>query len=240
MYSLINYKELMSSLKKRGYNIRPFSGFNGNTIKPTLLLRFDIDYCPKMAIEIAEINAEIGLSGTFFLQMDSPLYNIFNWKTQEVLKKLLALKQEIGWHVTFERRKTTNASLINGWRIFKKAVPEAVPLIAWHNPQKDLLDKANSMVQLTCKLRSVYAQPFMSDKIKYLSDSNRRNGFADLMNKLHIETFPQVQLLLHPLNWVIGGDEMKTILKSAWKSVLTDIDKEFSTNPNWHGFTHED
>jgi hypothetical protein len=233
MFSIKNYKKLLSSIKKQGYHVRPIFGFDGKAKKPTILLRFDVDYYPQMAVKIAEINIKLNVSGTFFFQMDSPLYNLWAPKTQKILKRISELKQEIGWHTSFIPKKTTRRSLITGGKAFKQAMPRAIPLISWHNPQKNLLNKANAVVKSTNLLKSVYTTPFISKKIKYLSDSNRRNGFKDLMNILQVDKNPRVQLLLHPLNWVIGGDDMKTILKSVWNALLKDMNKEFSVNPNW-------
>lgn len=220
--------------------MRSLARFKGEAESPIILLRFDIDYSPQMALEIAKINASLNISGTFFILMDSLLYNLFHKNTQELLKNLHLLKQEIGWHVSFIKGKTTKNSLIDGWEIFKKAVPHAVPLIAWHNPVKGLLEEANSMVESTGLLKSVNAPPYISRNIKYLSDSNHRNGFKDLMKILHVNKNPQVQLLLHPFNWVIGGDDMSTVLTATWKVLLRTLNKEFSINPNWQCPIYED
>lgn len=236
MFSLKNYKILLEKATKRGYEVMPLSACKALGAKRSrLFLRHDVDYSLDMALKIGKINAGLGICGTFFVLSASPLYNLLSMRSQAVMASLIKLKQEIGWHVEFTLGTTTKESLLRDWGVFKSIAPLAIPLVAWHNPANECLEEANRIAAETGVLRSVYAPPFISKDVVYLSDSNRRNSFGDLTAKLDLAKLPCVHLLLHPLNWVVGGDNMHEILTGAWEKKLIELDKEFSVNPNWRG-----
>ena len=41
---------------------------------------------------------------------------------------------------------------------------------------------------------------------------------------------PKLQFLFHPLNWVMGGANMKDILVKTWRSVVREQEVEFLNN----------
>jgi hypothetical protein len=63
----------------------------------------------------------------------------------------------------------------------------------------------------------------------YCSDSNLRNSCQDFHRILHAG-HPAMQLLFHPINWVVGGESMLEVFSCAWPYVLREREQEFLTN----------
>jgi hypothetical protein len=89
---LRRYRSLLRALVDRGYEIRPLGvwardGQNGNR---TVLLRHDVDQDPSAAMRMAEIEREMGVSGTWYVR----------WRTAspELLGLLRGHDLEVGLH----------------------------------------------------------------------------------------------------------------------------------------------
>ena len=79
-----NYKTLITTLKE-DYNFTCFSKikFSNEPIEKKVLLRHDIDLSLEKALEMAEIEAELGVPAVYFLFLRSPFYNIFSKKEEK-------------------------------------------------------------------------------------------------------------------------------------------------------------
>lgn len=67
-YTYDGYRSLLDTLSERGFSSIKYAETKRDN--PWVLLRHDVDYDPKKALEIAEIEAEAGMHSTFFFIND--------------------------------------------------------------------------------------------------------------------------------------------------------------------------
>src|SRR5690348_8315965 len=71
-YSLDAYRALIHFAQNKGYRISPFEL---NPLPQTIILRHDVDYSLRIALNLARVNAALGIRGTFFVLLRSQIYN---------------------------------------------------------------------------------------------------------------------------------------------------------------------
>jgi hypothetical protein len=157
-----------------------------------LFLRHDVDLSLDAALRMAELEADKGLTTTYFLMTRSVFYNLASAEGERVLARLRELGHRVGLHAVhphadFDERFD---------RVF-----------SWHNPDPDFMgDLVDGAV-------NVMTPPWF-DPARYRSDSNQswRNG--DPAEALARGDFEWLQLLIHPAIWVYDGATMRETMET--------------------------
>ena len=240
-YTPETYERLLGILKARGYRFIGYNErFSVEDEPKAIYLRHDIDYSPEWALAFAQINANQGVSGTFFFQTRSPIYNLLAYPTLEVLAKIAALGQKIGLHYTIGEAVNEHALpelVIEEYRHAKEHFREMLPVFSWHNPSlaPHILEKGMDMAfpGLTC----TYSRYFL-DEVKYCADSNLRYTVGEL-EQLIEAGYSRLQLLFHPFQWMAQGKDMQEVLAKTWVQVIREREKEFINNHIYRGLFPE-
>ena len=183
----------------------------------TIYLRHDVDYSLELAVELAELNNELGVHGTFFIQLRAQFYNPFEHTETTRLLKLRALGQEIALHYVVDPGSPpTPEAVRRDFDLLATLVPDATPAFSWHQPAPDLLGAEDFDGS---GLVDAYGRRFFRE-MAYLSDSTHRVSVDDLEVELENVEGPALQLLLHPVNWTAGGSSGLEILVRGWTRVL--------------------
>src|SRR4030042_3550985 len=87
------YRLIINTFKKSGYSFLTFADFiktspNGRFV----ILRHDIDCCPKSALAMARIDHELEVRSTFYFRAARTVLR------PEIIKKIAELGHEIGYH----------------------------------------------------------------------------------------------------------------------------------------------
>ena len=228
IYSKESYINLITDLKNNTHRI--FSDYTAPCSDNTVILRHDIDYDIKMAVDIAEINRELGVAATFFIMTDSQFYNIVSNGMGGLLEKISDSGQKIGLHYCCHRGTFDIDDAERKFMLLKSIIPQAERIIAWHNPDGSL-SELNEKAEENGFI-SAYSENYFSPE-SYVSDSNLRNSPAEICGFVQENTSRIVQLLIHPFNWIIGGNTMEQILKKLFKSKLIELSENFSGNRVW-------
>lgn len=201
------YEKLLQRLLREGYS---FDSFSGTASPNTVLLRHDVDWSPRKAVQLAEIEADLGITSTYFFLVSSPFYNTMNAQERAQIEQISELSHEIGLHFSthqyFDSEPNGEDGLappndelvaaINRERTVLGAVTDqSVSVVSFHNPPEWIFRRSfNDFV-------STYESRFF-DEIVYRADSNQR-----WRDELPIaETVPsKVQILTHPVLW--GKDD---------------------------------
>lgn len=98
-FSLKHYAEILRKAKRSGYKIMPLINYqkcapNGRV----LVLRHDIDFNPYRALELARVEARLGVKSSFFVRVHFDGYNPFGFKANAALLEIKALGHEVGLH----------------------------------------------------------------------------------------------------------------------------------------------
>lgn len=90
------YDELLNTLVEQRYSC---IGFDHEIAPETVFLRHDVDWSPRRAVRMAEIEAEHGVTATYFFLVTSPFYNVMNREVRERIEQIDDLGHEIGLHL---------------------------------------------------------------------------------------------------------------------------------------------
>jgi hypothetical protein len=183
-FDLAHYRELLAAARAGGYR---FAFFDRDPRPGDLLLRHDIDLSLEAAVELAELEAELGAAATYFVMTESVFYNLASAAGERALERLRVLGHRVGLHAVHPRAE------LDG---------RFDPVVAWHNPEPEFMTApvdgaANAM------------EPRFFAPERYRSDSNQRWRSGCPHGALARGEFEWLQLLIHPEIWVYPGTTMR-------------------------------
>jgi len=157
-----------------------------------IFLRHDVDLALDAALRMAEVEAERGVSATYFLMTRSVFYNLASHEGEAALRRLRELGHRIGLHavhphVDFDERFD--------------------PVLAWHNPEPEYVNEPVD------GLVNVMTAPWF-ERGHYRSDSNQHWRSGDPTDALARGDFEWLQLLTHPEIWAFDGATMRETMES--------------------------
>jgi hypothetical protein len=180
------------------------------------LLRHDCEGDLVTALRLGELENELGIRSTYFVQLRSPLYNVLSRPQARFVRGLLELGHRLGLH--FDERSYDNASpakvadLVDSERALLGAeFGVSVEVVSFHQPSARVLE---NKIKLRCL--NTYDRSDMLN-LGYLSDSNWR-WREDPIEAFHSHTHPHLQLLLHPECWT----DTSMPAERKWHKVLRD------------------
>lgn len=198
-FSLDGYIELISSLSDLGYAFRSFENFNRS--EAHVILRHDVDMSLSDAAKLAQLEADNGISSTYFIMVSSDAYNVFSSSSKDVIRKLHEMGHNIGLHfdfsaygVTYDEMDTSielEASILEG------IIGACVNIVSFHRPINWLLQNDKQFGGRD----HTYQKKFFSE-IGYVSDSAGRWAYGYPLEHESVKSRSAVQLLTHPIWWV--------------------------------------
>jgi len=200
-FTLAEYRQLLAYFK-RSHEYVTFSEVDPrSTSSPKLiLLRHDIDYSLKQALEFARLEADQGVRATYFLLFSAPTYNLLDSANIGLPRQIAALGHEVGLHYDVAAMLQGNKShpldvLHAQARLLGELSGSPVRSIAMHNPSISGADLFRSAPYV-----NAYDDRF-TRAMSYYSDSCMawRDSFVEA---LAADAFPErVHLLIHPELW---------------------------------------
>jgi len=190
-FSYTHYREILSLALQKGYNFRDFQ--SSEVAESVIYLRHDIDLDIIGAVELAQIEHRLGVTSTYFIMLDSPVYNPLEDTSRYCLDKIKDFGHNIGLHIDAakysDRYIETMLTALCGTLPLKR-------VISFHKPAADVPGRTFPY------FTSTYARKFFSD-IKYVSDSQGKWRDGCPCRWLDVEKYPKAQILTHPIHW--GG-----------------------------------
>jgi hypothetical protein len=188
-FDLRHYRELLEAALAGGYRFAPFGGAPE---RGDLFLRHDIDLSLAAAVEMAEVEAEVGVQATYLLMTESVFYNLASEEGMAAIARLRDLGHPVGLHAV-------HPNVVLDERF------DAV--VSWHNPRPEYMnDPIPGAV-------NAYAEPYFSPQT-YRSDSNQRWRSGCPHEELRAGSFPWLQILVHPEIWVYPGATMGQTMRA--------------------------
>jgi hypothetical protein len=186
-FDLAHYRELLDAARVGGYR---FAFFDGVPAPGDLFLRHDVDLSLEAAVQLAELEADVGARATYFLMPESVFYNLASPIGRRTLARLRELGHAVGLHAVWPR------AALDG---------RFDPVVAWHNPDPDYMSEPIEGAV------NVMAPPHFSPD-SYRSDSNQRWRSGCPHEPLRTGDFEWLQLLVHPEIWVYPGETMRATM----------------------------
>ena len=211
------YRNIIELAKKQGYSFCDYSNYNKHNQE--IILRHDIDMSLREAVEMAEIENDLGVSSTYFVLMFTNFYNIGGNTERHLIRELVRLGHNVGLHFDDtvycsekDRRSFDYSKAITQEaKILSDIIGEPVKFMSMHRPDKVTLE----MDMDTGGIINAYDKIFFDGDIKYVSDS-RRHWREDVDGIIAEKRFNKIQMLVHPFwyykNEVSASDALKMII----------------------------
>jgi hypothetical protein len=192
---------LLGQLKAGGYR---FARFGEKPSARHVFWRHDVDVSMHRAARLAEIEAETGAVGTYFVNPRSAFYNLLEPEIEILLRRIRSFGHDIGLHfdagaysVTSWTNDSLKAALQREVSFVENLLQARVTAFSWHNPEFfNLLqfdaDEIGGLINVYARqLRLTYT---------YCSDSNGYWRFKP-MGEVIREGHERLHLLTHPEWW---------------------------------------
>lgn len=168
-----------------------------------VILRHDIDYSVVKALEMAQVEHDLGVQATVFLMLASPYYNLLDADNLRAARKIAELGHEIGFHYDTDLfdgldPERQGLEIVRQSEFLAATIGVPITSVAQHNPSV-----TTTRVRVPGRADAYDDQYFKH--IGYLSDSRRLFGAPDVYR--FFEEHGRCQLLIHPLWW---HDESKS------------------------------
>tara|TARA_B100000242_G_scaffold294387_1_gene277032 strand:- start:299 stop:1027 length:729 start_codon:yes stop_codon:yes gene_type:complete len=226
-----SYKAYSKILKKYKDKFCDFANIEG--INSYVLLRHDVEFSPKRALEIAKIENYENISSSYLFQVRSNAYNVLSTINRKIINEILCLGHNVGLHFYVSNLEENNwyvlrKELIKQTEILNFAINKKIDRFSYHRPPRWVLEKRDDYIE---GLINMYGKSFfeLSDSpknIKYLADSKHCFPYG---NPIDNYDFKKIQILLHPDEWSNDGYQAKENFKLLADEHLDQLKLTFKT-----------
>lgn len=216
-FTLKSYTNLLQYLKQI-YKIVPFREAPAKNF-PCLILRHDVDISPLAALEMAQIERDLGIKSTYFVMFSNRFYNLLEGNNAHILNQISKLGHEIGLHYhPFQFRsygQNVNKTLEIEIKLLEHLLGRKVYSIARHGYwDRDPFASIKEYINAN--------HPYFRGDL-FIHDSCRiwtpREGLDKLLN-----THPRrVQLLTHPENWTEEKMDREILRQKCLKTLTKEL-----------------
>lgn len=197
--SLPAYRDLLQNLLRAGYSVVGFDEANGE--RRDLIVRHDVDMCLDRAVEMAALEADMGVHANYFVLLNTEMYNVGSRSGQRALAEILRLGHEVGLHfdpsdIPEGDVQKMQAAVARECQLLESNLGRDVRVVTFHRPAKWLLGYSE---QLAGRLHG-YLPRFFSE-MGYCSDSEGRFRFHHPLSHPAVLKGLGLQLVIHPIWW---------------------------------------
>lgn len=192
-FTLAHYEDALRIAVARG---RRFVAF-GEAQAPgsTVYVRHDVDFSLAHARRMADVEAALGIQSTYFVQCNTPFYNLFEDETRDTIRQIHAAGHAVGLHLDERCRERGEELSAFAQRIYDMA-SRLIPLsrlVSFHRPTEAVLGRTIP------DFISAYEGRYIGQG-RYISDS-RKQWRAGCMCAWLPQAPDGFQLLVHPEWW---------------------------------------
>lgn len=96
-FTIDNYRKQLELALENGFQFILFTD-DFQKDRKEILWRHDVEFSPDVALKMARIESELGVTTTYFFQLHSEFYNILERYFSDMLLKIKSLGHHIGLH----------------------------------------------------------------------------------------------------------------------------------------------
>lgn len=226
MYSnnhLENYQDFLEQFLDKQYEFVNFQQLN----KPykQIVMRHDIDFDCQAALDLARIEHKLDITSTYFFLLSNDSYNPLSKQNMERILEIKELGHTISIHFDPTIYKDFEQGFEQEKAIFETLFQTKIDIISLHRPNEFFLkfDQKFSGVEHT------YMQKYFKD-FDYFSDSTGLWRFGHPFNSEAFKLSKSLHVLIHPIWWVIEGQDNFNKLKSYYQVKKDELKKHYSDN----------
>lgn len=197
-FTLAGYRDLVARLLARGYRSVGFD--QADPAACHLVLRHDLDMSIQAARRVADVEAALGVTATYFVLVRSDIYNPGAPANQADLAAIAALGHEIGLHFDAAPHADDDAALAaaadQDCALLAMLTGQPVRTISFHRPARRLQGRPGRLAG-----RSHAYEPRFFHAMGYCSDSRGGWHYGHPLDHPAIAAGRALQLLTHPIWW---------------------------------------
>jgi hypothetical protein len=208
------YKNLLRLAQGKGYRLCRMDEAFASDAK-TMILRHDIDFSMDYALAMAELEAEMGATSTYFFMTTCEYYNPFSEPHRAALRRIAALGHEVGLHWdsrALPEDKTSHAAFLSAQlTLLAAASGHEIRSASQHIPIDTPPFDISPYIE-----NNAYSARF-NQRFTYVSDSSmvwRKVTPWDLMAE-----DKEIQFLSHPIWWMTEGVTQDEKMREAMARV---------------------
>lgn len=200
-FTLDNYKRLVKLAKEKGFQ---FILHKDEFVpeRKDVIWRHDVEFEPDIALKMAEIEHEEGVQTTYFFQLHSGYYNLFDEHYSKVFHLIKNLGHHVGlhfdcryWGINDERQLDDHITLDKVY--LEKNLGVEIDTFSFHNTTPFT---QSCLAYTYGGLVNVYSSYF-KEHYNYCGDSLGYWRFDRLEDVLNDEKVQHLQVLTHDANW---------------------------------------
>ena len=237
------YRELLKNLKAANYDFQTYRDFIRNPASRSMMLRHDVDDRKLHSLLFAQIQAEMGITGTYYFRMVPQSFD------EQVIKAIAELGHEIGYH--YEDMDFAGGDPHQAIKLFEQHLEKLravadISTICMHGSPKSKYDNKDVWKHYDYRKYDIIAEPYFDTDFKqvyYLTDTGRRwDGYkVSVRDKvedhfgLSFHTTPeiiraakenrlpdQIMINFHPQRWT---DDLPLWLKEKYTQQVKNMVK---------------
>lgn len=177
-FTIQSYQLLLESLLSQDYSFQTFSEFIEKPFDKSIVLRHDVDLLPHNSLRFANIQAELGVKGSYYFRAVPESWD------EEIIKEIAALGHEVGYH--YENLTTHDGDVEKGIADFESNLSALrqhtqVKTICMHGSPRSAYDSKDLWKYFSYQDYGLIGEPYFDvnfDEVFYLTDTGRRwDGF---------------------------------------------------------------
>lgn len=225
-FTLDNYRRLIQLAKEKGFR---FILHKDEFVpeRKDVIWRHDVEFEPDIALKMAQIEHEEGVVATYFFQLHTGYYNVFDGHYTPVFHQIRALGHHVGLHFDCRYWKISDESQLDRYitldrRYMEQALGVELDTFSFHN---------TTPFTQSCQeyryggLINVYSSYF-KEHYNYCGDSLGYWRFDRLEDVLNDESVRHLQVLTHDANWT---DEVLSPRKRVHKFLFDRAERQYNS-----------
>lgn len=172
-FTLETFKLLLQELKAQGYIFQTFRDFRKAPAPKAIVLRHDVDARKLNSLQTAQLEAELGINGTYYFRMVPQSFDA------EVIRQIAAMGHEIGYH--YEDLALTKGNMGEAIQLFEQhlaSLRHVAPIdtICMHGSPLSRYDNRKLWEQFNYRNYGIIGEPYFDvdfSKVLYLTDTGR-------------------------------------------------------------------
>jgi len=212
-FTLIAYKQLISTLQSQGYFFQTFEEYIKNPKVKVVILRHDVDRLPKNALVIAKIEKGAGIKSSYYFRIVKESYD------EGIIMQIADLGHEIGYHYEDLALAKGNydlaiANFESNLEKFRKIYP--VKTICMHGSPLSKYDNKKIWEKYDYRDYGIIAEPYFDinfNDVFYLTDTGRRwdGSSVSVRDKVSGQLTKRRDGILSP-----GMNRMNRMIPAGW------------------------
>lgn len=199
-FSPAAYGKLIADFRERGYEARGFSKTDTNARH--LIVRHDVDFSLTAAQSMAEQEAELGITTTFFVLLRTEFYNALSQEGLAALHRIADCGHTIGLHfdaaLYADEHLSIEQAVTRECGLLEAALGRPVTVLSFHRPTADRIGQKNEIAGRI----NAYGPRFVNE-MGYCSDSRGAWHHGTPLDHPAVRDGRALQLLIHPFWWTL-------------------------------------